>query len=114
MMILDELPEIEGGSVKQQMFAESVRLNFISFVEENLPQLQDSAMNLVRLHTKYKWWIDRAYKINPKSVKLMISAADRFVAKHGSLEDARKAIAEADSKSYEYLKSIKILGGILD
>jgi hypothetical protein len=115
MINLEELPQITDGSDKQKMFADSIRLQFISYIEQNMSDnfLEDFKL-VLDLRTNYRWWIDRVYKIDPRNVKSMISAVKTAVKKHGSMEGAKKAQAEAIQKQKDHFQYSKILGGILD
>jgi hypothetical protein len=115
MMNIEELPPIEGGTDKQQMFAEGVRMNFIVYVEENFnTALQAEAELVLQIRRDYKWWIDRVYMIDASNCKRAITAVKKAIVKAGSLELAieveRKSI---QAKKNAYL-STRPLGGILD
>lgn len=107
------MPSIEGGSDKQKMFADSVRLNFLSFVEEEIPERLDEAFSLIRVRTNFKWWIDKAKKINSRHVKLVLTNNKNLIAKHGSEQGVRGSIALAEQKSKDYFINDSPLGGIL-
>lgn len=114
MMIIENLPSIEGGTDKQKMFAESVRLNFISFVEEHAPDKLSDAELVIAVRLDYRWWIDRVNKINLTGIKTMISGTKSAITRAGSIElalESQKKAAEA--KKNAWLNS-RPLGGILD
>lgn len=108
-MNIEELPKIENGTPKQQIFAEGVRLSFLTFVEESLdPKYYEDAELVVKVRVHYKWWIDQAKKIDEKSIKLMIRSAKASITRHGSIEDAleaqRETLRKAAQKYQEYLE----------
>jgi hypothetical protein len=114
MMTLDDLPPITGGTDKQKMFADSVRLNFLVTVEERLPNLIDDAYDVVKLKTSYRWWIDRASKIDATSLPRIVAGIRSRIKKLGSLDEAILAEHKAEQKAQDYWQDRKILGGILE
>ncbi len=112
-MNIMNMPPIKGGSDKQKMFADSVRLNFLTFVESELPDRLEEAYSVIRIRTNFKWWIDKAKKINSRHVKLVLTNNKNLIVKHGSEQGVRDSIALAEQKSKDYFINDAPLGGIL-
>ncbi len=110
MTTLEDLPPIEGGTAKQKIFAESVRLNYIQFIETRLdPKYYDDATFVLKVRVHFKWWIDRVKEIDEKHIKTMISSAKAAVTRAGSIEAAieaqRISIQKQIDKYREYLEA---------
>jgi hypothetical protein len=110
MTTVEELPPIEGGTPKQKLFAEGVRLKYLVFIEEELdPKYFDDAELVIQVRVHYKWWIEQAKKIDEKSIKLMIRSAKASITRAGSIElsvqSQRETIKKNNDKYLEYLQS---------
>lgn len=110
MITIEELPEIEGGTPKQKIFAEGVRLKYLVFIEEELdPKHYDDAEIVLKVRVNYKWWIDNAKKINEPAIKIMIRSAKASITRAGSIEASiqaqRVTIQKNIQKYQEYLEA---------
>ena len=115
MINLEELPPIEGGTPKQQIYAEGIRLRYIQFVECELdPKLYAAATIVLQIRVDYKWWIDKAKKVDEKSIKTMGASAKAAITRAGSVEKAiqaqRDSIQKQNEKYQEYLKYLSSSG----
>jgi hypothetical protein len=113
MIILEDLPKIEGGTDRQKMFAESIRLDFISFVETYMANRLADAELVVAVRLDYQWWIGNR-RIYWTSAKNMIAGSKRAVTRAGSIEAAIEAQRIAVEKKKNAWLNSRPLGGILD
>lgn len=115
MMTIFDVPKIEGGTDKQRMFADSVRIQFIVFCEENFDQdLQKEAELVLVTRLDYRWWIDRVNKIDFNGVKGMIRGTKAAITHAGSIDAAVEVQRLANKKRHENWLNSRPLGGILD
>jgi hypothetical protein len=113
MMTIENLPPIEGGTDKQKMFADSVRLAFISFVETYLPDRVEDAEVALAIRLDYRFWIDNK-QIYWTSAKNILAGSKRAVTRAGSIESAIEAQRKTIEKKKDAWKNSRPLGGILD
>jgi len=110
MMTLEEFPNIEGGTVKQKIFAEGVRIKYFTYIEDELdPTYYEDAELVLKVRVSYKWWIEQAKKIDEKSIKVMIRSAKASITRAGSIEASiekqRETIQKNLEKYLEYLEA---------